>query len=70
MDTTDACRRARLDAEAWRVRLSVTRITHETLMDFFRWRDIPLNRDAYAAAERAGRMRAAAVEAAERNRRA
>ena len=67
ISSEDARRKAELEAEAWRVRLYVTSISPETLMDFFRWRDEPLNRDAYDKAERAGRARAAAVERAERN---
>ncbi|TPE59789.1 hypothetical protein FJQ54_12705 [Sandaracinobacter neustonicus] len=66
MDMTETLRNAALEAEAWRVRLSVTSITNETLMAFFRWRDEPVNGEAYDAAERAGRMRAAAVERAEK----
>ncbi|WP_191555619.1 hypothetical protein [Brevundimonas aurantiaca] len=67
IDSEDPRRKARMDAEAWRVRLSVTRIRTETLKAFFAWRREPINRAAYEDAERAGQARAAVVEQAERD---
>lgn len=53
--------RARLEAEAWRVRLDGDPVSEATYEAFRAWRRVPHNAAAFARAERAAQVRAVMV---------